>query len=115
MANRCHLPVQDTDDSRFRLMEHQIVDLVIAMDQCHAIFWLCRFLLEEGNHFVEMRDVADGNLRVHVLCLSLCLRQRPKCLQLAVVEPSVTTEVCKSNLFDVYSMEFGQSSQRIVP
>lgn len=55
MAYRRHLPVQDADDSRLRLVENQIVDLIVAMDEGAAVTRLRGLVGKEAHHVGEVR------------------------------------------------------------
>ena len=91
-------------------MKHQVVNLIIPVYERHPVFGLGLFLSEEGDHVVKMWDVSNGLFRVDILRFGLRLLQCPKCLQLAIIEATMTTEISEPNLFDVYSVEFGQGS-----
>ena len=67
-------------------MKHQIIDLVVAVDQCTSIPGLCGRVSEECHRILKVWDVAH-----RFFCLNvdgLCLRDgyRAKGLELAIVE-----------------------------
>lgn len=71
VPDRRHFPVEDANDSRLRVVEDQIVDLVVAVDQGAPIPRLRRLLREEAHHVFEVWQFADGLLAVCVEDLGL--------------------------------------------
>lgn len=107
--------LQYPDNPRLRLMKDQVVDLVVAVNERRAVLGLCAPVLEEGNHVVEVRDLADRHVRLDVDGLRLRLRDRPEGRDLPVVEAGGLAEVGQPDRGGVYAVQFRERSDRIVP
>ena len=92
VADGGHLPVENADDARLGFVEDHVVDFVVAVDQCGAVFRLSRFVLEELQHLVDVRDGADGDVGFDVGGLGLVRGEGREGLDLAVVEVGVAAE-----------------------
>ena len=69
MPDGRHLPVQNANDARLRLVEHHVVDLVVAVNQCASVLRLCCLVGEEPHHLHEMWQLTHGLLAFDVHCL----------------------------------------------
>jgi hypothetical protein len=78
-------------------VKDQIVDFVVTVDQCAAVFGLSVLVSEEGDHFVEVRDRADGDLGIDVDCATLVGGEDGEGLYLSVVEIGVAAEGGEAN------------------
>lgn len=96
-------------------MEHDVVDLVVAVHKRRAVFGLRVGIREEGDHVVLVRDLADGLAGVFVFGCGL---REGDCVEggdLAVVEArglAVGGEVDRGGLDAV---EFGEGGYGGVP
>lgn len=67
-------------------MEHQIINLIIAVNGGPSIFRLGFFVAEELKHLVDVRDLSDGFFGVHVDGCGLGCTDCAEGADLAVVE-----------------------------
>ena len=76
-------------------MEHNVIDLIVAVNKTTAIFGLRLLVAKEGHHVVVVRDLTNSFFGVDVdsLCLSVgdCLESR----QLTVVEATALAVRCE--------------------
>ena len=86
VADCAHFPVEDAYHPRLRLVENDIVDLVVAVDEGRAVGGLRRRVAEERDHLVLVRDLAHGDVRFDVLGGGLGERDGVEGGDLAVVE-----------------------------
>ncbi len=96
-------------------MEHQIVDLVVAMNERRPVLRLRAPVLEESHHVVEVRDLADGHVRLDVDGLRLHLRDRAEGRDLSIVEARGFAEAGQPDRGWVHAVEFRQRPDRVVP
>jgi len=96
-------------------MEHEVVDLVVAVDHACPVDRLRCWVSKELDHLVEMRNLANSNVRFHVHCLGLRRRDRTQCLDLAAVKPIRLPEVGEAMLICINIMKFSQRSNSIMP
>lgn len=115
VANGAHFPVENANDARLRLVEDDIVNLVVAVDERGAVLGLCLCVAEKGHHVVLVRDLAYGFASLLVLGRGLRLRYRVEGGDLAIVEArrlAVRSEIYRSR---VDAVETGQGSNGGVP
>ena len=105
MSDGSHLPVQDSNHPRFRLVEDKIVDLIIAMYESAAVSWLRGLFGEERHHLVEVRDLAHGNLCLDVHGPRLCEGNCAEGFQLTVVESGGSAEIGEVDRGRGYAVE----------
>lgn len=86
MSDCGHFPVEDADYAGFGGMEDEIVDFEVAVEEDAAIFGLGGGLGEVGEEILKVRELADGDPRVDVLCGSLGLREGGEGFDLSGVE-----------------------------
>lgn len=115
MANCHHLPVQNTNDSGFRLVKYQVIDFEVAMHETSSIIRLVLLLAEERQELVEMRELSNFFSCLLILCLRLRLCKAGECLDLSLVKAIWTAQVLKSDIFGVYPMQLCQRSHCISP
>ena len=96
-------------------MIHQVVDLVITMNQCSSVLWLCVGISQEGCCVIVMGYLAYRFLAIHVDRLRLRSGDRAEGLYLAIIEAGRLTKVRKSHGSWRYSMQFRQSSNSFAP
>lgn len=67
MTDSTHLPVQDTNHARLGGVEHEIVNLKVAVNKSRSVLWLERCVAKEVDEGVELRvDGPHGVVSVHV-------------------------------------------------
>jgi len=96
-------------------MKHEIVDLVVAVDYACPVDGLHYWVSKELDHLVEMRDLANRNLRFHVHCLGLRCRDRTQGLDLAAIETVRLPEVGEAMHICINVMKFPKRSNSIMP
>ena len=78
--------LEDSDDFGFSTVKNKIVNLVVAMNQGSPVGWLSRRIFEEGDHLIEMRDLANRNPGIDIDRLCLRCGNRGQCLDLPIVK-----------------------------
>lgn len=96
-------------------MEHEVIDLVVAVNHAGPVDRLRCWIFKELDHLVEMGDLANSNLRFHVHCLGLRRRDCTQCLDLAVVKPIRLPKAGEAMLICINTVKFSQRSDSIVP
>jgi len=69
-ASECD-SLDNTDHSRFGLMIHQVVDLVVAMDQCPPVLRLRFRIPQKVYSVIVVRYLSNRFLRLNITCLGL--------------------------------------------
>ena len=96
-------------------MKHQVVDLVVAVDERRPVLGLCALVPEKRHHVVEMRDLAHGHVRLDVDGLRLRLGDGAEGRDLAVVEARRLAEAGEADGGRVHAVEFGEGADGVVP
>ena len=96
-------------------MVDEIVNLVIAMDQCPSIGRLRLWVPEECNHLVKVRDFADRVFRLDVDGFCLPRRYCAEGLDLPIVKSRGPSEVLETNGIGIYTVKLGKSTNCIMP
>ena len=96
-------------------MEHQIIDLVIAMHKRAPVLRLRLRIAEEADHLVEMRDLAHGLVRLDVYGLRLRLGDRVEGCELSVVEAGGLAEGGQVDRGGGDTVKFCEGADRGVP
>lgn len=115
VADSGHLPVEDADDARLRLVEDDVVDLVVAVHEGAAVARLRASVREEGHHVVVVRNLADRLVAVDVARLGLRFRDRGEGRELPVEEAGRLAKVGHVDVARFDAMEFGQRADGVVP
>lgn len=106
MPDGRHLPIQDSNDAGLGLVEHEVVDLVVAVDERRAVLGLFLLLAEELGHFVEVGDVTDRFVGVDVFGFGLVGGDGGEGLDLPVVEAVVPAEAGQADFLVVDAVKF---------
>ncbi len=96
-------------------MKHQIINLVVAMNQGRPVLWLRGGIFEEGDHLIEMRNLADGDSGINIHRRCLRRGNRGKGLDLPIVEARWFAKIRQTNGVWIDSMEFAQCPYGIMP
>lgn len=107
--------LQDSNDSRLRLVKDQVINLVIPMHQRCPISRLPLLVHKEPNRFLEPRQPADLLARFHILNRLLRHANRAPRLNLAVVKAARLPVLPQPNLFVVDGVEARQRLNRGLP
>lgn len=99
--------LENTDDSRFGLVEDDIVDLVVAMNESSSVLRLCLLLRKERHHFVKVWDLSHCFLGFNVDSLGLVFGQRLEKAKLPVVEARWFAESREVHRGGIDTMELG--------
>lgn len=88
MKAQCRLfySLKDADYSWLGLVIDQVVNLVVAMDQCSPVLRLRIRISKKGYCIIVMRDLSHRTFRFNVNDLGLRRRNGTKGLDLTVVE-----------------------------
>lgn len=78
-------------------MVYEVVDLIIAVDQRSAIFWLRFWISEECYRCLVVWDLTNRYLRLYVHRLSLRGGNSAEGLDLSVVEACWLAKACKTH------------------
>ena len=96
-------------------MKHDIVDLVVSVDQGASVLGLRLLVLEKGADHVEVRDLADGLLRFDIDGLSLCLLNCMEGCNLPVVESACLSKRFQTNRGRGHAVKLAQGGHSCVP
>jgi hypothetical protein len=87
-------------------MEDKVVNLIIAVNWVASVFRLHLRILEELDHFVEMRDRSYRNMGVLIWHLSLSFADCRECRYLSVIEARWLTKVLQPDILRYGPVEF---------
>lgn len=73
MLNRGHETnvLENTNDSGFCAVKDKVIDLVVAMNEGSPVCWLSARILEECDHLIEVRDLANRHASINIDSFSL--------------------------------------------
>ena len=78
--------LENANHARFRLVEDDVVNLVVAVNETTSVFWLRLGVTEECDHVVLVWNLAYGYASLFVNGSALCLRDGVEGFDLAGVE-----------------------------
>ena len=115
MSHRRHFPVQNTNNTRLRLVENHIVDLVVAVDKGSSVFGLQLRVREELDHLIIVRDLAHGDVGLLIASCRLRVLDSGEGLELAVVEAGRLAEGFEAYACGLDAVEFGEGFDGALP
>lgn len=107
--------LQYPNNSRFRFMEHDIVNLIVAMYERPSIFRLALLPREKGHHIVEMWYLPNGFFGVDVHSRSLSIGKILEKGCLAIVEAGGLAKGGEVDRGRGNAVEFGKRANCVVP
>jgi len=75
----------------------EVIDLVVAMDQCSPVLRLRAWIPEKRNRIIVVRNLSNSNFRINIDRVGLRRRDCAKGLDLAVVEAPWLAKVSEAN------------------
>lgn len=107
--------LEHTDHPRLRLVKDQVVNLVITVNQRHAIPRPQLLITEKPHQVLVVRQVTDGHARLDVLDGGLRRADITPRAQLPGEEAAVLAEVAQADLGKLDGVQRGQRADRIGP
>lgn len=107
--------LKDTNDPSLRLMEDQIINLIVTVDKSGSIRWLCPWITEECNHVVKMGYLPNRDSRLNINGFRLRFGDSAERFDLTVVEPRRFPKIRKANRCGRQAMKLCKSPNCVVP